>query len=278
MSEVLRIVQFPHPGPEHRPAGERMEWNRGDHARKFLVTNATYRDAKSQTYDGPIGFWGEWEPPSRVIAQHRAIESGGPRYIHEPIWSVPADDGWRQNTDPLVFGERFRYSNCRQGRNAKLRSLAPGSLVLFGSPLAGQFVLDTVFVVSSGVDYRVSEADDLSVDEDVHQAVFVPLGSRRPPTEGSRPMRLYEGALPGVDGAPFSFVPCIAWEDGSHGFARPALTIDARWVNPRNARAAKAVDATPEQVREVWEQVRDQVLDEGLVLGVGIPWPSPSAP
>ncbi len=64
-----------------------------------------------------------------------------------PFWQVPKDGGWRQNTDPLVFGDHFLYSNCRQRQNGKMRDLAHGSLVLFGSKLGGQFVLDTLFVV-----------------------------------------------------------------------------------------------------------------------------------
>ena len=39
------IVQFPHPGGEHRPRGEDMDWNRGPHHRKFLKATGTYLDA-----------------------------------------------------------------------------------------------------------------------------------------------------------------------------------------------------------------------------------------
>jgi hypothetical protein len=58
---------------------------------------------------------------------------GDPHWLHEPYWEVPRHRLHLQNTDPLVFGDRFLYSNCRQGRNRKLRELAPGSLVVFGS-------------------------------------------------------------------------------------------------------------------------------------------------
>jgi hypothetical protein len=39
------VVQFPHPGREHRPSGEVMPWNEGDHRRKFLLSEGAAQDA-----------------------------------------------------------------------------------------------------------------------------------------------------------------------------------------------------------------------------------------
>jgi hypothetical protein len=46
-------------------------------------------------------------------------------------------EGWAQNTDRFLFGDRFRYSICQQhrcaGRLAQLAKLLPGTVILFGS-------------------------------------------------------------------------------------------------------------------------------------------------
>jgi hypothetical protein len=57
-----------------------------------------------------------------------------------------------QNTDPMVFGDAFYYSNCRQHnwrkppnhpKPSEMQNLDLGSLILFGSMVGGEFVLDT---------------------------------------------------------------------------------------------------------------------------------------
>lgn len=143
MSDETWFIQLPHPGGEHRPKGTNMPWSQiREHCRKFLLARGdlVVNGAKS---GGQYAFWGEWEPDSRIL--HAWKRDGPlPQFLHEPLLRVPHDDAWRQNTDPLVFGERFVYSNCRQ-KDKKLRSLAPGSLVLFGSGQGRGFVLDTRF-------------------------------------------------------------------------------------------------------------------------------------
>lgn len=64
--ESLMFVQFPHPGLEHKPKGTWMEWNRRDHARKFLKASGKYIASGEERW-GPFVFWGEWEPQSRVL-------------------------------------------------------------------------------------------------------------------------------------------------------------------------------------------------------------------
>jgi hypothetical protein len=103
--------------------------------------------------EAPLAFWAEWEAPSYVI--HRWPEEGDlPRFLQEPRWERPTNKEFRQNTDPWVFGDCFRYSNCHQLNQSGLRNLAAGSVILFGStlgfasPAGPRFVLDTLFVVS----------------------------------------------------------------------------------------------------------------------------------
>lgn len=56
-----------------------------------------------------------------------------------------------QDTDPFVFGERFRYGNCQQPSSTTLKNLEPGSLILFASTQGGKHLLDTVFVVGDKI-------------------------------------------------------------------------------------------------------------------------------
>jgi hypothetical protein len=126
MSDQLVFVQFPHPKSEHEPLGLEMPWWTGrDHARKFLKADGHYL-VDGSVKSGSFGFWGEWEPQSRVIEDFPSGIHGWPRRLHEPFWRIPTVRRLRKNTDPMVFGDRFLYSNCRQRQNPKLRRLAPG--------------------------------------------------------------------------------------------------------------------------------------------------------
>ncbi len=161
--EVL-VVQFLHPGREHvPPAGASvMGWNRGEHRRKFLRVPGRCLDGGGVVRSGVVSVWAEWEPQSRVVERHRGPCTPMPRFVHEPVLARPGQRV-RQNTDPYVFGESFLYSNCRQFtsqlRPTRLQRLPLGSVVLFGSHLRGQFVLDTVLVVASRTPYTIGQPD-----------------------------------------------------------------------------------------------------------------------
>ena len=69
----------------------------------------------STTKDGLVErdwvFWGEWESETRYRTLAAWPEPGYPRYpryLHEPFWCEPGGKGFRQNTDPYVFGDSFR--------------------------------------------------------------------------------------------------------------------------------------------------------------------------
>jgi hypothetical protein len=145
------FVQFIHPGGEHRPDdGDLKHWNRDQHRRKFLRTWGRYV-TDGHLREAELEFWGEWEPESRVIQRYNAVVHGGPHFLYEPFF-IRHSNGWRQNTDPFVFGDRFIYTGCLQHTKCgptQLRYLSPGSLILFGSCYQkDRFVIDTVFVVS----------------------------------------------------------------------------------------------------------------------------------
>jgi len=155
------FVQFPHPGGEHNPPGPVMPWNTGDHLRKFLLASGRYVDQADEVNGGELVFWGEWEAPSQVI--NRWPPSGRlPRALHHPYWTLPAGNGWRQNTDPWVFGERMLYSNCKRtlgpdNRPTSLQSLNRGSVICFGSAIDGEFCADTVLAIASAAPWTPAD-------------------------------------------------------------------------------------------------------------------------
>jgi hypothetical protein len=250
-----------------------MDWNRGPHARKFLRADGQYV-SNGTVRSGRFAFWGEWEPQSRVVETFPDSTLGEPGWLHEPLWEVPAHRQLLQNTDPLVYGDQFLYTNCRQGRNSKLRELAPGSIVVFGSKLGGEFVLDTVFVVD-GIGERFEQASpgDIRCDDWVRAVVFDPLSRR--PRQSPHPFRLYRGRSYGdAQDGPFSFVPCRAYESEKLAFARPAVRLPRRWIEPDLALGAKATPATASDLRELWHRILDGVVGTAdLDLGVRLTAP-----
>jgi hypothetical protein len=284
--ENIYVVQFIHPGSEHNPGkANRMAWRvTNPHARKFLRRPGRYLDGNREEREADLVFWGEWEGPSDVV-ERWDHDDYLPRFLHEPIWGPPPTPGFRQNTDPWVFGDTFRYSNCKQltyrGNPTALQRLTPGSVVLFGSHLGGEFVLDTVFVVGDAEPdpYVPSDNGDLDVDDAFRVCTLNSVAT----TDGADALfTLFRGATPGrpVNGM-YSFVPCRRADAPYPRFKRPALA-SSRYVNPTIKQGMKGTGnpISLAGATKSWEQVRDQVLDAGCLLGVAFatpPW-QPSAP
>ena len=98
--DAVYVVQFPHPGREHNPKDAPvMPWNAGSHARKFMRSPGRLVDRDGVAHDGSAVFWGEWEPPSRVV--DRWAPDGQPMYLaqlgNDMVVSAP-DDQKRANT------------------------------------------------------------------------------------------------------------------------------------------------------------------------------------
>lgn len=273
------IVQFPHPGGEHRPSppqvGTVMPWNRGEHKRKFLRASARYV-VNRQPQEGEVGFWGEWEAQSRVAEVWR--EDGDlPRFLHEPFYEAPPKDVKHQNTDPFVFGETFLYTNCRQARNQKLRRLTPGSVVLFGSSPAAGFILDTLFVVGDGEhpEYEIGERRVLPNRPEADALVFRPLStSEKHLGVGCRAYRgrPYSAGMSQT----FSFVPCRPLTHEVR-FARPLLepvgALDGL-ITPTLRQQAKVTEVDDATATAVWQHVRSVVEQQDLALGVQLEVPA----
>ncbi len=62
----MKIVQFLHPGGEQDEKNG-VDWNLGNHQRKFIKSNGTILDSKQNPQIGTLGFWGEWEAPSNYV-------------------------------------------------------------------------------------------------------------------------------------------------------------------------------------------------------------------
>jgi hypothetical protein len=262
------FVQFPHPGAEHN-SGKlyRQPWNRCDHRRKFLLSNGRYVGGDGLLCDAPLVFWGEWEAPSYI--KRKWPPSGSlPRFLHVPVWERPADSDPRQNTDPWVFGDSFRYSNCKQAAQSALRGLAPGSVVLFGSGSRRDrtFIIDTVFVVGDSCPFSPVEPPE--ADEAFRVCT---IESLRTSGNAGKCFTLYRGATyeAPISGM-YSFVPCRRADREGVRFSRPSVALPLCYLNPRSTQSPNGAGRprTVVEVREQWQLVREQVLKADLLLGV----------
>lgn len=300
-----RLIQFMHPGAQPeiktpRYKDTRKEWNTGSHCRSFLrVQGRSTRDISgAHPISNRLGVWAEWE----ASAQAFPIESPIAKFMFEPEGPVfSSAQPHLQNTDPYIFDGPFMYSNCRQvrknGRATQLQNLERGDVILFGSRLHNQFVLDTVFVVADSVLFRpATGAQDLSsrVPKSFVEATLRPLGAIRRPdeivaqspgscgpeecnndddldacgppcTESSAvSYRLYWGATAEnlVDGM-FSFAPALPLGDGVLPFQRP--NIGCAFISQNLAQHWRSCRVS--DVPEAWRSVAQLVLKADLELG-----------
>lgn len=278
------FVQFMHPGNEHGAdvAGLKY-WNIGLHRRKFLRIEGEYVEAPAgRPRSGEVVFWGEWEPESTAEPISDPVPNG-PSWLHRPYYVKPltywpgTGDQPLQNTDPFVFGDRFRYTLCRQWRSAAnrpslLRDLEPGSLILFGSFKAGEFVLDTAFVTDAGVQHDHDSWSTVLTDlpETYVDVTMLATYAWGPGAE----LRLYSGATrrqPTND--MFSFAPCLPADVGGHGFARPAIRLD-ELITPNLKMGFKSTRGlSSEEVQQLWNHVTEQVVNQDLALGTRFAMP-----
>ena len=164
------IVEFSHPGKEYIPykrkddpnvlfnnksrnIGKRKWNNLHSHKRKFMKSHGNYLSSNNILFKTePLTFWGEWEAESYF---ERINTTESPQFIHSPFLDIGYNGPTKHNTDPFVFGERFWYTNCKQGkkdRKSFLRNLSKNSIILFGTESKYGFKLDTVFVVKDKFD------------------------------------------------------------------------------------------------------------------------------
>jgi hypothetical protein len=281
---AVQIVQFVHPGFEyHRPEhvggchvrSGVMGWKPGNskHDRKFIASRGSLVDPATGRHhrDESIVFWGEWEGPSVFWRIEDAPGKPGPSIIHAPFRPDRAPFEPVQNTDPMVFGDAFIYSNCLQHAYASLRRLAEGSIVLFGrhsrQAYRPAFSLDTCLVVDRVEALEPLPFEPTAYGEDIlDDAVLSPLY-----TEGAvNAFAVYFGKVRTDDGSPFSFFPARRLDDPKRFFARPQLTPTGALkgvISPENMQGIKGRTVTAAERDAIWQELVRQVSDQSCGLG-----------
>jgi len=301
MEEKLLLVQFTHPGGEHKSdKGKKYKsWNYGRHQRKFLKAEGDYISENKLIENKTLLFWGEWEPYSETDEILVKNEGDYPHYIHRPVFDkkqkMPpyvfekkrgqkAIVKTRQNTDPYVFGDQFHYCCCKQwkkGKPTQLAKLAQESIVLFGSTInqknknESYFALDTVFVVGSFIEYNAENFDSKlkgKVSDDYFEISIKSAYSKhlekQIPNNNTPEVRCYFGATyqNKVNGM-YSFVPCKRYENNAEGYERVKIfNKDLNFIT-NNLNAAPKLNKVRD-IKSCWNKIRDIIKEQGFFEGV----------
>lgn len=279
-----KIVQFVHPGfeyqkhghvgPRHQRSGV-MAWKDGGsiHDRKFMWHPGSALDVTGGVdhADVPLTFWGEWEGPSvfwKINSPGKPLAS----IVHGPF--RPADVPTRsvQNTDPMVFGDAFIYSNCRQPSRPVLRGLPEGSVILFGrlgkrnETKEPFFALDTCLVVDRVQSLPARPFDESSYGSDIVEDTAVCALY----TEGARGDLVVHTGRTRAQAEAFSYVPARISPDAPSLFGRPELRPEDGLediISPGTQGINVTHDLSDSDRDAVWKAVVNQVVDQGCVLG-----------
>lgn len=308
------IVQFFHPGREcpvgRIPEGESISisWNGGgcgkqqksardnrtgkckticgNHTRRLISHEGTYIDNEGKPKTARLAFWGEWEARTTAMSMPPPGGKSGffARWVHVVETPLEGAGNRATNTDPCVFGSTFKYCCCQQHRKSErkprlMRRLPPGSLVLFGSNLASEFVLDTVFVVGEkGVPYEATaDYSSLSVSQEYLEIALNRLRDRESNT-------FYRGVPFRGTGGIYSFVPARLFKGGDFACGK-RFVLDFKKVNgclqsskrfavkQGQTQGIHPIEAGQAVVRAVWSEIVRQVRTQGFVPAVHFNWP-----
>jgi hypothetical protein len=292
MSSKKTIIQFPHPGGQHT-AKSGTKWNTGIHKRKYLKVKGSYlKRLESKPINATVCFWGEWEAPS-LVKSIKSNKSPLPKYIFEPCYTLPVTKN-AANTDPFIFGDQFFYCICKQGHYLSLRNLEKGDMILFGSNLNKQFVLDTVFVIKDWCDYEITDlpklkkkfnnaffhtslepiinstlVDAKSISVDNSEELCLPcIGDNKDdykPAKLKDKYRIYKAVMyddKDVFNGIFSYTPCLPDTLEHKGFTRPFINhpILSQELN-QGIKIIKNQD-----VGQVWNEITTSILNDKLDL------------
>ena len=305
VKDKLCVVQFMHSGNEflmskckHTPSpiiradgSLLVPWSREEnHFRRLVQHDGWYIDKSGDYKKGHLAFWTEWEAMTiaRPLVKDRDFFKA--HFVHE-VQCPPAVSGTAhcgknpsgsygcQNTDPCVFGSTFKYSNCHQSVRGNLRRMNPGALVVFGSYKKDKqhnkevFCLDTVFVVGDvAYDYSTDNVNIVPCSD-----WYKDLTLRRLPP--GKNFTFYRGATcrqkVNLANALFSFTPakicdgvCVPRErcvlDDIKSLNRHLRTV----VFNNWRRGFYPEEAVQQEIKDVWNEIVDQVVKQGFVLGV----------
>ncbi|MDY4021399.1 hypothetical protein [Staphylococcus borealis] len=276
---MSKYVLFFHPGSEKQVVNEVCEWSKKklhgkftQHSRKFMEAYGSVIDSEKNFRKEKFRFWGEWEACSKVINYNGPLNSNTkhePKWIHEPIRPKKPlkKPKMYHNTDPVVFGDKFIYSNCKQYNKNKsgMQNLKRGDVIFFGSCIKKEFVLDTVFVVDKKFTYskqRISNDMKIEYPEWFQYLTLDTLDEKE--------YTFYTGATYDnpVNGM-YSFVPCIIKSDSNASFLRPNLPKEINDAhNLKNGRFIKYINNDTHN--NLWGLVKQYILDKNLSLAVKI--------
>ncbi len=275
------MIQFLHPGGEYKRSARHADWTTEEqsHSRKFMAAAAKLLIDGREVLDQVV-FWGEWEAQANQVAAYEPSLPGMPMRVWQPYYSLESSPPNRLNTDPLVFGG-FRYTICQQLRwygsdlrPTRLRDLDPGSVILFGSKLLDEFVLDTVFVVGSSELHDRATYQRLDVPDwyrEVTLDTLYPKGGASPAAQ----YRLYNGATfdTPVEGM-YSFVPCMTLDSCRvTGFRRPALHHPLIHGAQGQSFGVRVI-GDEVAIKDLWRAVIDQITEAGLMVSTWLESPS----
>lgn len=273
MSDRVGFVQFVHPGGEHKPdKGGDKSWNptTKPHARKFLELDGRWLEGE-RIADGRLRAWAEWEPESKLIPWLSSGVKGHPQYLWDPYWVRRSSPVGYHNTDPFIY-DGFYYTDCKQEHAKGLKSLARGSVIVFGSATGGDWVLDTVLVVRDIVDHNVDNYKEKLHNRVPNSYWDVTLDTTYPDFL-PRARRLYIGAThrEPINGM-YSFFPCIEAR-GDDGFLRPSINLPNQYftrnlLQGMKGHAADAPSVAESEIKKMWLSVVEQVKSQGLNIGV----------
>lgn len=282
-----KIIQFLHTAQEATPVNELdnvIPWNNNDtHRRKFILSNGKFLNDNLEQEESELVFWGEWEAQSEIVKINKS-NINPPNYLNKPFIN-PAVPCRTHNTDPYVFGDKFRYIICKQGYfHNVLTNLEPNSIILFGSSINGRFCLDTVFVISNDQsNYTVDTIENLfplnNRGQYYHASVNPIYGefeynNRNAESEDfcrindKRDYTFYK-AVNFLDRQNYndlySYVPCKVYNPNNFIFRQPVITLD--FIKGNQTQGVNSKDCSVEEIVNYWKDIANQIQDKNLRLG-----------
>jgi len=246
------------------------EWNNDCvHYRKFIRNNGYYVNGLDDLKPTPaeLFFWGEWEGNSFFNPFPKNDFRKLPNGLHKLFHSTVIRG--KQNTDPYIYGESFKYCACKQ--KGKLTNLTSNDLILFGTvtPKLNKFYIDTVFVVK-GSDppshvqaTGAAEYSQVYKEETLEQLKEYLL---TPTIENKK--KVYLSKTWWDDKNYFSFVPCKLSYDNI-GFERLFIELDNRTFQfSSNPSGISYLTKCSLNSKELWKEIVKICLKQGFKLGV----------
>ena len=278
------IIQFLHPSVEATPVRQSdsyIDWNNTEnHRRKFIKSEGRFVNKFEQEEETTLTFWGEWEPQSTI--ERLSTSANRPKFLNTP-YIDPTGDTMTHNTDPYVFGEKFRYMICQQKNyNNILKNLSPLSIILFGSCLDGAFILDTLFVISK-ISNKYSILNIKNLTENNNQFFYASVNpicgsakyNRSVPDDVScristdENFTYYEGAMFSEKLNYlniYSFSPCkIYSSNGKYIFQQPKIELD--FINSNQTQGINPHECKVGDIVSYWKQIEKQLLEQDLLKG-----------